>query len=147
MTTSSMRIPAVARCLLPAGALLLGACANYPEPDNIRFGESVQHMMYLQTTDANAATTPSLNAEKVESALKEPVLKKFSPCGCALVCVVSECTKQKSSTIPARFGSKSETILPDSPRGLKSQNGLAMLPVGPSKVTAGIPGGFCPCSL
>ena len=72
----------------------------------------------------------------------KPVLKKFSPCGCALVCVVKECMKQKSSTMPARFGSRSETIFPVSPRGLKSQNGLAMLPVGPSKVTSGIPGGF-----
>ena len=70
MTTFRKRIPAVARCLLPAGALLLGACANYPEPDNIRFGESVQHTIYLQTTDANAATTPSLDGEKGIGAIR-----------------------------------------------------------------------------
>jgi len=70
MTTFRTRIPAVARFLLPAGALLLGACANYPEPDNIRFGESVQHTIYLQTTDANAATTPSLDGDKSREALR-----------------------------------------------------------------------------
>ena len=70
MTTLSPRIYSGLRFLLPAGALLLGACANYPEPDNIRFGESVQHTIYLQTTDANAATTPSLDGEKSEGAMR-----------------------------------------------------------------------------
>ena len=70
MTTLSPRIYTGLRYLLPAGALLLGACANYPEPDNIRFGESVQHTIYLQTTDANAATTPSLDGEKGIGAIR-----------------------------------------------------------------------------
>ena len=70
MTTLSPPLSSGLRFLLPAGALLLGACANYPEPDNIRFGESVQHTIYLQTTDANAATTPSLDGEKAKGAFR-----------------------------------------------------------------------------
>ena len=31
--------------------------------------------------------------------------------------------------------------------GVTPQNGLAMFPLGPSNVTAGSPGGFCPCSF
>ena len=41
-----------------------------------------------------------------------------------------------------QFGTSSEIIFPLFPRGLNSQNGFAMFPEGPSKVTAGIPGGF-----
>ena len=52
--------------------------------------------------------------------------------------------KQKSSARAPKLGNNSEIILPDFPRGLKSQKGLAMFPDGPSKVTAGIPGGFLP---
>ena len=70
MTTLSPRLSSGLRFLLPAGALLLGACANYPEPDNIRFGESVQHTIYLQTTDANSATTPSLDGVKSKEAMR-----------------------------------------------------------------------------
>ena len=45
--------------------------------------------------------------------------------------------KQKSSARAPRFGSNSEVILPLSPRGLKSQNGLATFPGGPSKGNLG----------
>ena len=77
----------------------------------------------------------------------KPVFMKFSPWGWAEVMVWREWRKQKSSAWDPRWGRRSEIILPDLPRGLKSQKGLAMLPVGPSKVTAGMPGGFWPWYL
>ena len=65
----------------------------------------------------------------------KPVFMKFSPVD-ELVWVCKACMKQKSSARAPKLGNKSEIILPDFPRGLKSQKGLAMFPDGPSKVTA-----------
>ena len=52
-----------------ASLLLLTACATDPEPDNIRFGESVRHMIALQTTSPNAGAR-GLDGEKAEAALR-----------------------------------------------------------------------------
>lgn len=52
-----------------ASLVLTAGCANYPEPDNIRFGESVRHTIALQTTDPNAGAT-GLDGEKAEGALR-----------------------------------------------------------------------------
>jgi hypothetical protein len=48
---------------------LIAGCANYPEPDNIRFGESVRHTIALQTTDPSAGA-PGLDGEKAEQVLR-----------------------------------------------------------------------------
>ena len=59
--------------LRPAGvaaaALLLAACATDPAVDNLRFGESVRHMITLQTADPNSGA-PGLDGEKAETVLR-----------------------------------------------------------------------------
>jgi hypothetical protein len=70
-----MKIPSTAMLRLlrigwPLGMLLMAGCANHPEPDNIRFGESVRHTIALQTTDPSAGAT-GLDGEKAEKALRE----------------------------------------------------------------------------
>ena len=49
-----------------------------------------------------------------------PVLIWFSAGPWVLLFAVIEWTKQRSSASSARFGKRSEIILPDCPRGLKS---------------------------
>ena len=69
MKSLKSAIPPLARCLLPAVALLLGACATEPEPDNLVFGESVRHMIALQTADPDAGAR-GLDGERAEAALR-----------------------------------------------------------------------------
>jgi hypothetical protein len=62
------------RALLQRGAaaavlVLLGACATDPEPDNLRFGAAVRHMISVQTADPNAGAR-GLDGEKAEQALR-----------------------------------------------------------------------------
>ena len=67
---------------------------------------------------------------------REPVLIWFSPGPCVLVFAVIEWMKHISSASSARFGSRSEIILPLCPRGLNVQGLLIRLPLLPWKVTS-----------
>jgi hypothetical protein len=57
------------RPLLLASFLALVACATDTEPDNLRFGESVRHMISLQTTDPNSGAR-GLDGVKAEQAFR-----------------------------------------------------------------------------
>jgi len=78
--------------------------------------------------------SPGPDAGKPSSV--NPVLIWFSAGPCVLLFAVSEWMKQRSSASSARFGSSSETILPDSPRGLNCQIGATRFPFSPWKVTS-----------
>ena len=54
-------------CLLAAG--LLAGCAAFQEPDNIQFGDSVRHMIALQTTDPDPGAR-GLDGEKAEQTMR-----------------------------------------------------------------------------
>lgn len=67
MMTIGSALRRVVRFSFPASLLLLGACAT--EPENTRFGESVRHMIALQTTDPNADAS-GLDGAKASAALR-----------------------------------------------------------------------------
>ena len=59
----------LARAATVTLAFLLASCASDPTADNIRFGESVRHMITLQTTDPQGEA-PGLDGEKAENVLR-----------------------------------------------------------------------------
>jgi hypothetical protein len=67
MMTISSAPRRLIRFSLPASLILIGACAT--EPDNTRFGESVRHMISLQTTDPNANAS-GIDGPKASAALR-----------------------------------------------------------------------------
>ena len=69
MKSLKSAIPPLACCLLSAVSLLIGACATEPELDNLVFGDSVRHMIALQTADPNAGAS-GLDGERAEAALR-----------------------------------------------------------------------------
>ena len=59
----------LATVALALTAFLIASCATDPTANNIRFGESVRHMITLQTADPQSGAT-GLDGEKAEEVIR-----------------------------------------------------------------------------